>query len=430
MNSKIYIMKKLKFTLITLAFILVSCDKYSDYPFIKDSESTPFKLVDVSKGSLEVSLSPTLQWEKAFDCGFCEITYEIYLGTEKHPRVPVASEVIKNQYRIQTALSPNLEYNWWVLARDSQGNIKISELGSFTTRSLHYNSVTSDAAFSKRANHTSIAFDNKLWVVSGYEGHYYETDVWYSSNGASWSAATTSTPFYGRSGHATVVFDNKMWVIGGYIGGENSNDIWYSDDGINWIRATDPPFSKRVNHTAAVYDNKIWVIGGHGNSAVGGELNDVWYTTDGISWVEATAGASFEPRAGHTTVVHDDKLWVIGGRKSGTGSNGLMNDVWFSSDGVYWSTASPSAAFSKRQEHTTVVYDNKIWVIGGKSATATENDIWSSPDGNIWSRATSSAPFSTRQSHTSVVFNSKIWIIGGQQSNAILDRVNDVWTIE
>ena len=430
MNFKIYIMKKLKFTLVAIVLILASCDKYGDYPVIKDKDSISFKLVDVSKGFLEVPLTPTLRWEKAFDCGFCRVTYEIYLGTEKRPQTLLASGVTENKFKIRSSLSANVKYHWWVLARDNHGNIKISEFGSFTTRGLHYNSVTSDGAFSKRADHTTIVFDDKLWVISGYEGHYYETDAWYSSDGANWSAATTSTPFYGRSGHATVVFDNKMWVIGGYIGGENSNDIWYSSDGVNWTEAIEPPFSGRVNHTAAVYDNKIWVIGGHGNSAVGGELNDVWYTTDGISWVEAASGASFEARSGHTTVVHDDKLWVIGGRKSGTGSTGLMNDVWFTTDGAHWSAASPSAAFSKRQGHTTVVHNNKIWVIGGKSASALENDIWSSVNGITWTRATSSAPFSTRHGHSSAIFDSKIWVIGGQQSNSILDRVNDVWTIE
>ena len=112
-------MKKLKFTLVAIVLILASCDKYGDYPVIKDKDSISFKLVDVSKGFLEVPLTPTLRWEKAFDCGFCRVTYEIYLGTEKRPQTLLASGVTENKFKIQSPLSANVKYHWWVLAREN-----------------------------------------------------------------------------------------------------------------------------------------------------------------------------------------------------------------------------------------------------------------------------------------------------------------------
>ncbi len=41
--------------------------------------------------------------------------------------------------------------------------------------------------------------------------------------------------------------------------------------------------------------------------------NDIWFTADGVNWTEATAHAEFPERIYHTTVVYDNKLWVIGG---------------------------------------------------------------------------------------------------------------------
>ena len=55
---------------------------------------------------------------------------------------------------------------------------------------------------------------------------------------------------------------------------------------------------------------------------------------------------------------------------------GYANDVWYSSDGINWYQATPNANFSKRQSHSSVVFNNKIWVIGGGDNTSFYNDVW------------------------------------------------------
>src|SRR5438045_1168554 len=101
----------------------------------------------------------------------------------------------------------------------------------------------------------------------------------------SWSQATGAAPFSGRGGHTSIVFNNLMWVIGGYDGNVAKNDVWYSADGVNWTRATSSAeFSGRSRHTSLVYNNKIWVIGGEDTS---GYKNDVWYSSDGVTWTRA-----------------------------------------------------------------------------------------------------------------------------------------------
>jgi hypothetical protein len=171
------------------------------------------------------------------------------------------------------------------------------------------------------------------------------------------SQATSSAQWSGRWGHTSVVFDNKIWVIGGVATDGYKNDVWYSTDGVNWTQATSSAqWSARRSHTSVVFDNKIWVIGGYD----GTYKKDVWYSTDGVNWTQATAFAPWSARYGHTSVVFDNKIWVIGGY-DGT----LKNDVWYSTDGVNWTQATASAPWSARYLHTSVVFDNKIWVIGG-----------------------------------------------------------------
>ena len=64
-------------------------------------------------------------------------------------------------------------------------------------------------------------------------------------------------------------------------------------------------------------------------------------------------------------------MFILGGR---------LNDVWSSSDGgINWDLVTNSAAWSTRSGHTSVVSDSKIYVLGG-SGSIIKNDVWSSSD--------------------------------------------------
>jgi hypothetical protein len=144
-------------------------------------------------------------------------------------------------------------------------------------------------------------------------------------------------------------------------------------------------------------------------------------TTVGAPWSQATAAAAFSGRFSHTSVVFNNKIWTIGGADS-TGS--LTNDVWYSANGTNWSRATNNASFAARYGHTSVVFNNAMWVIGGYRDYH-RNDVWYSTNGTNWSHATASAAFTGRTGHTSVVFNNKMWVIGGQADDGSL--TNDVW---
>jgi len=52
-------------------------------------------------------------------------------------------------------------------------------------------------------------------------------DVWYSSNGINWTRATPVASWSGRAYHTSVVYDNNIWVMGGYVGSNRWNDVWF-----------------------------------------------------------------------------------------------------------------------------------------------------------------------------------------------------------
>jgi hypothetical protein len=233
-----------------------------------------------------------------------------------------------------------------------------------------------------------------------------------------WTCATDSAEWSARSGHTSVVFDNKMWVIGG-------NDVWYSSDGSHWTQATvNAGWSARGYHTSVTFDNKIWVIGGS-DTVFPNYRNDVWYSLDGINWTQASDSAGWSARYLHSAVVFSNKIWVMGGWHP---RSGAYNDAWYSTDGINWSQACSTSQWSTRYNHTSVVYDNKMWLIGGTrfGLYPAYRDVWYSTDGLNWTQATDSAEWSARCGHTSVVFNNKMWVIGGFDHDSAR-YYNDVW---
>jgi outer membrane protein assembly factor BamB len=273
--------------------------------------------------------------------------------------------------------------------------------------------ATDSAEWRARGLHTSVVFDNKMWVIGGFNSTR-QNDVWYSEDGAIWTLATASAPWSGRFSHTSVVFDNKIWVMGGFTGSFR-NDVWYSEDGTNWIQATSSAsWSARCYFTSVVFDNKIWILGGYN----GNNLNDVWYSSDGVNWMCATDSAEWSARYDHTSLVFDNKMWIMGGTDDFD-----MSDVWFSENGTNWMRATGN--IPSREGLSSVIFDNKMWVIGGNANPEySRNDVWYSTNGDNWIQATPEAGWTPRGYHTSLVFNDKIWVIGGIDT---VGRKNDVW---
>ena len=183
------------------------------------------------------------------------------------------------------------------------------------------------------------------------------------------NATNTSAFPTGRERISCVVFDNKIWVIGGYDG-TYLDDVCYSEDGVNWNCTYSLP-SPRALHSSVVFDDKIWVIAGFNGTSYS---DDVIYSTDGSTWNTATTNATGIQRGCHVSVVYDGKMWILGGRdKYGT----PYNDVWYSKNGNCWIKATDNANWSKRYLHAGTVFKDRIWILGGYG-NGYKKDVWSS----------------------------------------------------
>jgi len=411
--------------LLLLVLGIIGCSK-DDKPTNQAPEA--FTLIAVTNGAIGVDVKPTFSWNAAIDPDGDTVSYQLLMDGDSNPTTSIVSNISETNFTIAERLPLTENLFWKVVATDTQGNTSASNTFSFTTRDLRIPAtpVTANANFSGRSKHTSVVFNNKMWVIGGIGDTGRLNDVWQSTDGMTWSQVTAEASFSRRQIHTSVVFKNKMWVIGGSDVTGRLNDVWQSTDGVTWTQVTaNAPFAKRSSHTSVVFDDKLWVIGG--SDRVNGEnikFNDVWQSSDGINWAQVTAEAPFSKRSSHTSVVFDNKIWVIGGFD---GNSDRLNDVWQSSDGMTWAQVTAEAPFSKRNLHTTVVFDDKMWVIDGLHDD--DDDVWQSSDGINWAPVTSNFSFSDRYAHASVVFNNKMWVIGGHGFGAG-NFLNDVWSMD
>ena len=292
-------------------------------------------------------------------------------------------------------------------------------VGAFWTQ------ATANADWDARQRHSSVVFKNKIWVLGGGGSR---NDVWSSVDGTSWTEVTASADWTDRFGHSSIVFDNKIWVLGGRKI-SRYNDVWSSSNGSDWTEATDGSqrWDAREGHSSVVFDNKIWVLGGGGNIVWN---NNVWSSENGRDWtqVKPNNAAGWDAREKHSSVVFDNKMWVLGGT-----DGSYKNDVWFSDDGITWTEVTASARWTARNSHTSIVFDNKMWVLGGAIGTGVNttynNNVWSSSNGTSWTQATASADWSARELHTSIAFDNNIWVLGGVTIvGTNTTRYNDVWS--
>ena len=142
----------------------------------------------------------------------------------------------------------------------------------------------------------NVVFNGRMWILGG--GTYntpdqpirnYYNDVWSSADGIHWEKHLDNAPWHPRQYHEVAVWDNKMWVMEGWDGTGNRKDVWYSDDGVNWTEVPNTPWAPRHAATVYTYDDALWMVAGNNMQ------RDVWKLVRSTAPPEPTSdGVDFE----------------------------------------------------------------------------------------------------------------------------------------
>ncbi|WP_254507732.1 Kelch repeat-containing protein [Anatilimnocola floriformis] len=269
-----------------------------------------------------------------------------------------------------------------------------------------------------------------LWLI------FLATTSLSAAEPLNWQKVTADAGWQPRDSQGEVVFKDQLWIFGGWFDSfhEPPRDVWSSTDGKAWkLVEKDAPWKHSDLPMTLVFNDRMWFMGGWYKGRLPGHSasSEVWSSADGNKWEQATATAGWTPRIAAGSVVFQNKMWVLGGTENYYfgDDKSLKNDVWYSADGKAWKQATADAGWSPRAYHQAAVLGNKIYIFGGGSYVPkyqAVNDVWSSDDGVHWQQETAAAPWSARLWFSTAVYRNKIWVIGGWSNNPAKNW-NDVW---
>ncbi len=298
--------------------------------------------------------------------------------------------------------------------------------------------VTDRSEWQPRDSSGELVFQDKLWLLGGWFDSFAAPprDVWSSDDGKSWTQVTAEAPWKFSDLPMTVTFQNRMWLMGGWYNGRleghgATNEVWSSADGKQWQLVTAAAdWSPRIASAIVEFKGRIWILGGTENYYFGDKSslkNDVWSSADGKSWTQATEAAPWSARSYLQAVVHDEKIWIMGGGNY-VPEYHATNDVWCSTDGANWELVTPNAEWSPRLWFSSVTFRNHMWVLGGWSNNPARNwgDVWYSKDGKSWNQLQSHISWKERHEHSAYIFRDKLWIAGGHAQ----PLSSEVWSLE
>src|SRR5262249_52675645 len=222
----------------------------------------------------------------------------------------------------------------------------------------------------------------------------------------SWSKVTEGAAFPGSYNFSVFVARNRMWAF-------HAEGVWHSADGRIWTKSNLPSIRRNVYVTRYVqFNNAVYALGqNQGNYLDIRFGSTIRRTTDFRRWETLAEKSELPNRIFNGSIVFNGKIWLLGG----VDGKGYYNDVWNSSDGAHWTRVVEHAAWSPRNVDTVAVFKNRIWVIGGglidgTPATNTNagREIWSSADGASWTLATDQMPRTAGGSP--IVFDGELWL--------------------
>lgn len=317
-----------------------------------------------------------------------------------------------------------------------------------------WDKIATTNVFTPRRGHIFLSMGGFLWVIGGSDGVDL-SDVWYSKDGSDWHQAENAE-FEPRACHAAAVFDSQLWVFGGFEYSRNETefgDVWVTGienviesqqepseepdssnvETVDWESATENmnSLSGRSEHTLLHTENGFYILGGIvQENMVNSIANTVLYSSDGKLWKQLGPSQPLLSKRGMAFVYFKGQIWGIGGQLGShdISSDITTNEIVVSDDGENWSIAVAYPEFAPRWNHNAVVFQDKIWVVGGFDNDGDGlNDIWSSLDGLKWTRENTSAEFSGRGQFGIHVFNDSLYIIGGMRAYYDDKGVSDVW---
>ncbi|KAI4091333.1 MAG: hypothetical protein LQ344_004193 [Seirophora lacunosa] len=242
-------------------------------------------------------------------------------------------------------------------------------------------------------------------------------------------------PRYGAAVNAVASKEGDLYLMGGLVNGSTvKGDLWMIEAGAQSlpcypVGTTFEGPGPRVGHRSLLVGNAFIVFGGDTKIDDRDKLDDTLYllNTSTRHW-----SRSFPPgqrpagRYGHTLNILRSKIYVFGGQVEGY----FFNDLWaFDLNALQnWEMLIQSSGEGgppegsippARTNHTTVTWNDKLYLFGGTNGTQWFNDVWAyDPKHVAWTQLDCIGYIpAPREGHSAALVNDVMYIFGGRTEN-------------
>jgi hypothetical protein len=254
--------------------------------------------------------------------------------------------------------------------------------------------------------------DGKIYFLGGYNGSNVNTVERYDPLHNSWE--TLNSISLTLSGFGSAILNDRIWLIGGWDLSNNFQTVNVIDPtNLTLTNGLSLPFSLRAS-TAISIDDKIFLIGGYANQTSDSVL---CYDSNSNSW----NFKSSMPTARYKTklVLFENKIWAIGGK---TLESSIFHTTVESYDYVSNSWQTEASLNTPRYSPNAWVANGKIYVAGGFNGSNSLQSIeLYDPLKKQWSFA-GNLPENKHDSGA-VVLDEKIYVIAGNNGSGFSNKV-------
>jgi uncharacterized repeat protein (TIGR01451 family) len=289
------------------------------------------------------------------------------------------------------------------------------------------------------ANHSTVIYSDRIYVIGGRDASENPVNTVFCSfvdSSGSIGNWRGDTPLPANLfAHTAVVGKERVYVTGGWNGANTSKLTYYALFDSNRLGDWNPASAKLPTgldlHSAVEYNGRIYVMGGWDGYRIVKTVYFASIEADGdiISWHSTTDLPL--PIYRHSSVVYDGRIYVIGGR---TVDEKPLDTVYMGTltgGGVgTWMPATPLP--QKLYYQSAFVSNGKIYVMGGYDGSSATDQVYSTTikaDGSLepWVEAESLRLPKKLFRHSAVLAeNGSVYLLGGEYNNLY---VNDVYFI-
>ena len=299
-------------------------------------------------------------------------------------------------------------------------------------KKLSWVKVTEHAGWEPRDSAGELVYNGKMWLLGGWFNSLgpFPNDVWSSADGVHWQRVVAAAPWVHADLPTTLVYDQKMWIMAGWFKGRlpglgkqpgvvvkrwGQVELCHRQGplaaalrsgrcGPRW-QDVDPRRRGTILRRRSTPQRRLELRrrnplgGGRGTCplAVPGVSRRAQLRPQAVGLWRGQLRADLpclqrrlelfrrrpldeghRPGAWHariwfSSLVYKNRMWVLGGWSNQPSQN--WNDVWSTADGVHWQPLPTETVWSKRHQQSAYVFADKLWIAGG-NAWPCDGQVW------------------------------------------------------